>query len=75
MTTEDTRTNEQADLARKLGIETCSATYIARTLDLASEDEFAAQAEVLAAAYGLGAGDIEQISTVFGQRSTAAAAA
>lgn len=75
MTTEESRESQQAELALELGIETSSATYIARTLDLAPDSEFTAQLEVLAAAYELRAEDVEQISALYGRRATPEAAA
>lgn len=74
-TTDDTLMNEQTDLARSLGIEHSSATYIARTLDLVDESEFGDQVDVLATAYGLETADVQSISRLFGRRSPARAAA
>ncbi|MGK3708652.1 hypothetical protein [Arthrobacter sp. IK3] len=71
---DETRINEQRALAGRLGIETSSATYIARTLELLPDAEAAAQATVLASAYELEPGDVTEISKVFGRRRHAAAA-
>lgn len=71
---EDSRISAQKDLAARLGIEASSATYIARTIELAAE-EAEPQIGILAAAYGLSRDDVREISTTFSRMEQAALAA
>lgn len=62
---EDKRIAELNDLAERLGIETSSVTYIARTIALNEDND--PSIAVLATAYGLSMRDVKEILTTFNQ--------
>lgn len=70
---EDIRIAEQEGLAARLGIETSSATYIARTIALMEDND--PSIEVLASAYGLSMSDVREILTTFSEMEPADLAA